>query len=410
MRILLSEGSGLTSRQVATRLGDLGHEVEALSSEGLCLARFTRHVRKLHRVPPFGKAPLVWLEAASSIALQRHIDVLLPTQEQVTVLSAAISRLAVATVVPKFVSLHRVQDKISASTTLAECGVPQPDWSILRNADDLARIEHFPVFVKRPISTASLGVRKVSSRSELATVAVSLEIGKNPLLVQSAVSGPLAMVQAVADEGRLVVHHSCIRVREGVGGGAAIKESTSIPGIKVYLETLISFLGWHGPLSMDVIMAPGGAVVIDVNPRLVEPMNGFLAGVDLVAALLDLALRRHPRVQADSEPGVRSFQLLLAILGVAAREGTRRSVMRELFHAITRQGAYAEGVEELTPLRGDPLAAIPVIVAMMATLTNPGLWTAFHAGAVGAYSLTPVAWEQILTFASTQRNVGSADK
>lgn len=58
-------------------------------------------MRKLHRVPPFGKAPLAWLEAASSIALQRHIDVLLPTQEQVTVLSAAISRLAVATVVPK---------------------------------------------------------------------------------------------------------------------------------------------------------------------------------------------------------------------------------------------------------------------------------------------------------------------
>jgi hypothetical protein len=30
MRILLSDGSGLTSRQVATRLGELGHEVEIL--------------------------------------------------------------------------------------------------------------------------------------------------------------------------------------------------------------------------------------------------------------------------------------------------------------------------------------------------------------------------------------------
>ena len=30
MRILLSEGSGLTSRQVAGRLGALGHEVEFL--------------------------------------------------------------------------------------------------------------------------------------------------------------------------------------------------------------------------------------------------------------------------------------------------------------------------------------------------------------------------------------------
>jgi hypothetical protein len=53
MRILLSEGSGLTSRQVAGRLGSLGHEVEILSSSKICLTR---------------------------------ADLLFPTQEQVTVL------------------------------------------------------------------------------------------------------------------------------------------------------------------------------------------------------------------------------------------------------------------------------------------------------------------------------------
>jgi uncharacterized protein YbjT (DUF2867 family) len=37
VRILLTEGSGLTSRQVARRLGELGHEVEILSSTSICL-------------------------------------------------------------------------------------------------------------------------------------------------------------------------------------------------------------------------------------------------------------------------------------------------------------------------------------------------------------------------------------
>ena len=60
MRVLLSEGSGLTSRQVATRLGQLGHHVEILSSTPICLTRFTRHVRKVHRVPAFARQPLVW--------------------------------------------------------------------------------------------------------------------------------------------------------------------------------------------------------------------------------------------------------------------------------------------------------------------------------------------------------------
>ena len=51
MRVLLTEGNGLTSRQVATHLDRLGHHVEVLTPDPLCLARFTKHVRRLHRSP-----------------------------------------------------------------------------------------------------------------------------------------------------------------------------------------------------------------------------------------------------------------------------------------------------------------------------------------------------------------------
>jgi hypothetical protein len=77
MRVLLSEGSGLTSRQVASRLGTLGHHVEILSSTPFCLTRFTRHVRKLHKVPRFADDPIAWFHAANDIAKARAIDVLL---------------------------------------------------------------------------------------------------------------------------------------------------------------------------------------------------------------------------------------------------------------------------------------------------------------------------------------------
>ena len=85
MRILLSEGSGLTSRQVAGRLGALGHRVEILSSTPVCLSRFTRTVHAIHAVPRFGDDPFGWLDAAERIAKERAIDLLFPTQEQVTV-------------------------------------------------------------------------------------------------------------------------------------------------------------------------------------------------------------------------------------------------------------------------------------------------------------------------------------
>jgi biotin carboxylase len=208
MRILLSESSGLTSRQVATRLGDLGHHVEILSSTRICLTRFTRHVRKLHPVPRFGRKPLAWLEAASAIANTRAIDVLFPTHEQVAVLSARHKTLNVATVVPPFQSLRRLQDKISAFRTLQEIGVPQPQSLVARSVDDLSRLAKFPVFVKGPISTASSGVRRAASHAELEMASAALELGACELLVQAQASGPLAMVQAVADNGRLVAQYA----------------------------------------------------------------------------------------------------------------------------------------------------------------------------------------------------------
>ena len=405
MRILLSEGSGLTSRQVATRLGDLGHHVEIVSSSRVCLTRFTRHVRKVHLVPRFGDKPLAWLKAANAIANARAIDLLFPTQEQVAVLSARQQALNVATVAPPFQSLRRVQDKISAYRALQEIGVPQPESVIVGNLDHLGRVANFPVFVKRPISTASSGVCRVSSRAELETTAKAMGLGDRELLVQSQSSGPLAMVQAVADNGRLVAYHANVRLREGLGGGASLKESMELPSIVAILEKLVGALNWHGALSMDVIVTHEGPVVIDVNPRLVEPMNAYIAGVDLVSAMLDIAHSRHPVVQHAGRPGVRSRQLLLAILGAAEHRASRGAIIRELACALSRRGEYANAVEELTPISGDPIAAVPVIAAVLLTLLRPSLWRVFHSGAVGSYALTPDAWDEILSISSIDATV-----
>lgn len=399
MRILLSEGSGLTSRQVAGRLGSLGHEVEILSSSKICLTRFTRHVRAVHRVPRFGLDPFGWLDAAERIAGMRKIDLLFPTQEQVTVLSARQKSLRVATIVPPFASLARVQDKISAFRTLKAIGAPQPETFMLSSADDLADVSSYPVFVKRPVSTASSGVRRATNARELETVARELGLGQSELIAQSQVSAPLAMVQAVADKGRLVAHHACLRLREGVGGGASLKESTVLPGLADTLARLVASLDWHGALSMDLIVSDRGPVIIDVNPRLVEPANALAAGVDLVAAMLDIARDALPQQQSSGSTGVRTRQTLLAILGAAEQHGTRGAVLREALDAVFARSDYAGSIEELTPVAGDPVAAVPVIAALAASLIHPPLWRKFHAGAVGPYAVTPEAWGEILAAA-----------
>jgi predicted ATP-grasp superfamily ATP-dependent carboligase len=408
MLILMSDGAGLTSRQTATVLARAGHQVEALSPRGLCLCRMTRHVRRVHDVPPVGRDPFGWLDAALDIAARRGAGLLLPVQEQVAVMALARDRIeaaGLATAVPSFTALAQVQDKVSAYRTLARIGVPQPPAVIAASAAELALVAELPVFVKTPIGTASAGVRRVSSPEELRRLAADWErqgaFGHGGVLVQQPVAGPLVMVQSVFADGELVAFGACERVREGTSGGASHKLGRQWPQAREHLARLGADLGWHGALSADVIDGPQGPEFIDINPRLVEPANALASGVDLAGALVEVAMSGTSRSQSDGVPGARTHQLMLAVLG-AAQQGRRRDVARELADAAMRRGTYRGSQEELTPGRGDLLALVPVAVAALATLVSPPAWRQFVGGSAGAYSLTPAAWSELTTKAGAQ--------
>jgi hypothetical protein len=402
--VLLSDGAGLAARQSATLLSQAGHRVEALTPDPLCLCRLTRHVRQVHRVPGLGTDPLGWLEAALEVAARRQVDILLPVQEQVTVMSLARERIAnagVLTAVPDFASLRQVQDKISAFGTLTRLGLPQPRASVVSSREALEDIDQLPVFVKTPVGTASAGVRRVTTPAELRQYAAQLDY-RDGVFVQQQAIGPLIMIQSVFANGELVAFHACERVREGTGGGASHKRGISLPEVGAHTAALGAALNWHGALSADVILTAEGPRFIDINPRLVEPANAFMSGVDLTGALVEVAgSGTATRQPPGNHPGALTHQALLALLGVAARSGRRRDILRELLHALTRTAHYRHSTEELTPVRWagagvDPIAVIPPVAATLATLIRPAAWQHFAGGATSAYSLSPAAWQALL--------------
>jgi len=417
MRILLSDGAGLTARQCATLLSIAGHEVEALSAEPLCLCRFTRHVRKVHQVPACGIDPFGWLDAALEVAASRGAEVLLPVQEQAAVIAQARDRIravGLATAVPSFSALARVQDKVSAFRTLSQLGLPQPPAYV---ADSVQALQGpFPAFVKTPIGTASAGVVRVATEAEARALATHSgwdgAFSSGGLLVQQPADGPLIMVQAVFADGSLTAFHACEQVRQGAGGGSSHKRAVRVPRARQAMESLGDALRWHGALSADMILTPDGPVFIDINPRLVEPVNAFRSGVDLVGATLSAAtgcdehLAPSPDAPSPdaSPPDAATHQVLLAILA-AARDRGRRGVLAELRDAVAHRGDYRGSGEELTPPRGDPAAVLPVAAAAAATLARPAAWRSFASGSVTAYSLSPSAWQQLTAAASAAQPV-----
>jgi biotin carboxylase len=178
--------------------------------------------------------------------------------------------------------------------------------------------------IKTSIGTASRGIWFVGNSRDLdggvSELAVS-EAFAGEVLVQEWIVGTVEKAQSVFGRGRLLGFHAYRQVAAGVGGGEAIKESVSRPGIRATLEKLGERLAWHGALSIDYLMPEHDPTprLIDCNPRLVEPMSAYLGGTDLVDLLLRISRGERPAALPEGRAGVRTHLAMLALLGVASR-------------------------------------------------------------------------------------------
>lgn len=301
LRVLVSEGSSTSGREAITILGLAGHHVEVCDPSRWCLARYSRFVRKYHHCPPLRSDPAGYLRFVEQLLASQHFDVLLPTHEQGFLFARAAARLTSRTglALPDFASYRAVHSKAGFSRLLDQLGQPQPPTRIVTSAEELRDGLQFPSVVKTSVGTASRGIWFVRDAGDLNRALYDLESSGDfagEVLAQDLITGTVAKAQSVFCRGTLVGFHAYRQIAAGVGGGEAIKESVSRPAIRANLETIGAHLRWHGALSVDVIMPLDSAtpLLIDCNPRLVEPMNAYQSGTDLVDLLLRVSRGETP--------------------------------------------------------------------------------------------------------------------
>jgi predicted ATP-grasp superfamily ATP-dependent carboligase len=401
-KILLSEGSSLSSREAITALGLAGHRVELISSDPMCLGRFSRFVGRVHRAPACGADPDGYLARVIETVETGQIDVLLPVHEQAYLFAAARkqlpSRLGIA--LADFETFERVQSKASFADLLTQLNVPQPKTEIVRTADEFVTERPYPFFVKAAFGTASAGVWRIGDARARDALLVQLQAQNafvEGLLVQAAITGSLERTQAVFDHGRLIACHIYRQVVEGPGGGDVLKISVVACEVRETVERIGQALNWHGALSFDYIRddATGTPHFIDANPRLVEPMNAWLSGVDLPGALLRISLGEAPPTQAEGREGVLTRLGLMGLLDAARQRHSRRDILREIGLLALSAGRYRGSREELVPLLTDPWCAIPLGVVVTRLLRTPQAATRFSEATVAAYSLTRQASDRL---------------
>src|SRR5712672_1097282 len=341
LRVLVSEGNSTSAREAVTILGLSGHLVEVCDPSRWCLARFSRFVQKFHRCPGLRDDPAGFLRFVEDLLTSQHFDVLLPIHEQGFLFARVQERLGhrAGLALPGFDSYRAAHSKAGFSRLLDQLGLPQPATAIVHSASELRNAMRFPAIVKTSVGTASRGIWFVRSEADLEAALQELSAQHlsangafaDEVLVQEWVAGTTEKAQAVFCRGKLIGFHAYRQVAAGAGGGEAIKESVKRPFVRGYLERIGQELDWHGGLSVDTIMPNDGTapLLIDCNPRLVEPVNAWRSGTDLVAALLQISQGETPQALPDSREGVRTHLAMQALLGLASRGGTRGDIVRE---------------------------------------------------------------------------------
>lgn len=375
MRILLSEAGSTSARQAITALGLKGHDVEVCDPSPFCLGRFSRFVSRFHLCPGLGRDPQGYLSFVLDLITTGRFDVLLPIHEQGFLFAMVREQILphVAVALPSFESYARAHSKIGFSQLASELNLPQPTTRFVATASELAGIEIFPFVLKGSVGTASRSTWLITNRNDLQAAIHELEQNDafaEPVLVQDLEAGHIEHAQALFCNGRLLAFHGSRQLSRGAGGGDATKISLFRPKVRLHMARLGEHLQWHGALSLDYIFQSDTPLYIDCNPRLVEPMSAFLAGVDLTDLLVRVSLGENVS-SVDTQQGVRTHTALQVLLGCAIREHRRRSLLRECWLLLTNRGTYRESREELTPVRWDWLSAIPVIVTALWLLVRP---------------------------------------
>jgi hypothetical protein len=251
----------------------------------------------------------------------------------------------------------------------------QPTTRIVANGRDLGAVDRFPFVLKASTGTASRGTWMVHAPADLQQAIRELEAGGSfdePVLVQELAPGFLEHAQAVFSDGRLIGCHVYRQLSRGAGGGDARKESVRRPVVRGHLVQLGERLRWHGALSVDYILEQdrGIPLYIDCNPRLVEPMSAFIAGLDLMELLLRISSGDTPPVAEESREGVRTHIAMQALLGCAVEKPSRWRLLGECWRLLFKQGPYSGSREELTPVRSDWASVVPALVTALWLLVD----------------------------------------
>ena len=401
-KVLLTEGSSSSARQALYSLSN--YLVDVVDPAPLCQCRFSSLVSKWYRCPRYSEDPAAYVSFLAQRIAGNDYDVLLPTHEQVYLLSyfreAFSKRVGLA--VPDFEAVRRTQSKVEFAKLLEELNLSAPATRVISSRGELDSVKQFPCFLKLAHSTAGMGVKPVNNESELKQaydqfVADGMIEHHAEVLVQQPAQGTPGVVQSVFQHGRLLAAHCSEPRLVGLGGGQMIRVSARHPSVREDLEQFGDHLGWHGALFLDYFQdADTGRIeYVEANPRLGETLSARLSGVNLCKVLVEVSLGHTLDPAGITEQGVWSHNGFQVLLARAIQGANRRRLISEAWQLARGTGVYENCENETTRLAEDWMSFIPATAVFAQLLFRPKLASHIVDSTVRNYALPAAGVQRI---------------
>jgi hypothetical protein len=167
--------------------------------------------------------------------------------------------------------------------------------------------------------------------------------------------------------------------------------------VREHVAQIGSHLNWHGAFFSDYFFdaATCRPEYIETNPRIGEPVNAMLSGINLPQLVVQIALGESPPVAPLGRFGVRTHNLLMILMSAAHAGQSRSTLLREIRDCRAGRGLYENSEDELIRTHEDSMSRLPRFWITTQLLAYPPIARRIVAKTIENYALPETATNAI---------------
>jgi hypothetical protein len=266
MNILLTGGRAPVALELARAFHRAGHTVFMAESLRGHLSQPSAAVKENFVVPAPRQETRAFLAALKKIIEQNHIDLLIPTCEEVFHIAKGLNTLPCRVFTEPLAKLDSFHNKWKFALAASECGLRVPDSILVQDEGDLMHaFAHWKGLVLKPAYSRFASQTLILPQLRDVLSALTYD---SDWVAQDFIDGQQFCTYSVCQNGRVTAHATYPTIFTAGQGATIAFEYVEHPTIFNWVREFVERYNVTGQMSFDFIQSPDGQVyALECNPR-----------------------------------------------------------------------------------------------------------------------------------------------